>query len=287
MRKIGTFEFEKEALQFWNYLNEKDIVSSLEEDTDPKNWSIWVADEDFVQKAQEDFDLFLKEPNAKRFEVANPHKKPSLNSHPEEKPKKSKGFQEFDLKKQWSQQDSKPGLVTLVLIILVIGVYLASQSGNNQAIVSPLEFTAEIMVGEIWRLITPIFLHFSFFHIFFNMCWLYDLGNQIENKKGPKFFLTFVIILAVASNLAQFLYSGSNFGGMSGVVYGLFGYVWIKCKLDPADGFRLNQTVAVIMFAFFFLCFFGFFGNIANAAHAGGLIVGIAWGYASAFKWTR
>ena len=119
------------------------------------------------------------------------------------------------------------------------------------------------------------------------MWWLYDLGTQIEYRKGSKFFLTFVILLAITSNLAQFFASGPNFGGMSGVVYGLFGYVWIKCKLDPGDGFRLDPTVAIIMFGFFFLCFTGVFGNIANLAHAGGLALGIAWGYASALKWNR
>ena len=133
----------------------------------------------------------------------------------------------------------------------------------------------------------PYFYISTIFHIFFNMWWLYDLGSQVENKKGSKFFITFVILLAVCSNLCQYLYSGPSFGGMSGVVYGLFGYVWIKCKLDPADGFQLDSTIAIIMFGFFFLCFFGIFGNIANLAHAGGLIVGLAWGYASAFKWNR
>ena len=119
------------------------------------------------------------------------------------------------------------------------------------------------------------------------MWWLYDLGSQLEKKKVHKFLLTFIFILAVCSNLSQFLYSGPNFGGMSGVIYGLFGYVWIKTKLDPADGFRLDPAVAMIMFGFFFLCFTGVFGNIANLAHAGGLLVGIGWGFASAYKWNR
>jgi GlpG protein len=82
----------------------------------------------------------------------------------------------------------------------------------------------------------------------------------------------------------------TTIGGMSGVIFGLGGYVWIKCKLDPADGFRLDPTIALIMFAFFLLGFTGIFdayGTIANFCHAGGLIVGIAWGYASAYKWNR
>ena len=74
---------------------------------------------------------------------------------------------------------------------------------------------------------------------------------------------------------------------MSGVIYGLFGYVWVKTRLDPADGFRLDPTVAIIMFGLFLLCFTGIFGGIANWAHAGGLAVGIVWGYASAYRWNQ
>ena len=73
---------------------------------------------------------------------------------------------------------------------------------------------------------------------------------------------------------------------MSGVVYGLFGYGFIKCKMDPGDGFYIDPFVANILFAWFVLCFVGVFG-IANWAHAGGLLIGLAWGYGSALRWNR
>ena len=94
------------------------------------------------------------------------------------------------------------------------------------------------------------------------MFWLYDLGSQIESKKGSKFFVTFLIIIAIISNLTQFFVNGPAFGGMSGVVYGLFGYVWVKSRLDPADGFHIDPTVAMIMFGFFALCFTGFWEEL-------------------------
>ena len=72
-----------------------------------------------------------------------------------------------------------------------------------------------------------------------------------RKEKGPKHFISFVLILAAVSNLAQFLVAGPAFGGMSGVVYGLFGHVWVKCKYDPGDGFFIDSFVAIIMFGFF------------------------------------
>ena len=79
---------------------------------------------------------------------------------------------------------------------------------------------------------------------------------------------------------------------MSGVVYALFGYVWIKSKFDPGDGLFIDQSTAIILLAWFFLCFtmpVGTLsgGGVANFAHAGGLISGALWGYISAARWNR
>jgi GlpG protein len=67
---------------------------------------------------------------------------------------------------------------------------------------------------------------------------------------------------------------------MSGVVYGLFGYIWMKGKFDPGDGLMLHSTTIMVMLFWFVFCFFGSL-NIANGAHAGGLAVGTLWGYLS------
>ena len=138
-----------------------------------------------------------------------------------------------------------------------MAVFLLSGMGKNTELVGDLFISekindglSEFLSGQIWRVFTPIFLHFHNFHILFNMYWLHNLGSQIEKIKGAKFFISFVLIIALVSNLTQFFFNGPAFGGMSGVVYGLFGYVWIKTRLDPADGFQLDPTIAIIMFGF-------------------------------------
>ena len=207
---------------------------------------------------------------------------------------KNSSFKEIKLRNKWLVSGQQPGIVTLSMVITAVAVFLLSGMGKNTEIVGSFFIServdgrlSEFLSGEIWRVITPIFLHFNFLHIIFNMFWLYDLGSQIESKKGSKFFVTFLIIIAIISNLTQFFVNGPAFGGMSGVVYGLFGYVWVKSRLDPADGFRIDPTVAMIMFGFFALCFTGFLGGIANWAHAGGLLTGLAWGYGSAYRWNQ
>jgi len=288
MRKVGDFKLEKEALVFWSFLSKEKIDSSLEEKEGEEGYEIWISDEDQINEASFHYQEFLKNHDDPKFKVKLKDKR-----KPESLPESKKsGFKQYNLGNKWRSQEKSPGVVTLALIITSVAVFLISGMGKNTQIIGPFFISEEInggldeiISGQFWRLITPIFLHFNLLHIFFNCMWLHSLGRQIEKKKGTKFFITFILCTAIVSNLSQFLITGPAFGGMSGVVYGLFGYVWIKSRLDPGDGFYIDPVVAMIMLGFFLVCFTGAFGGVANWAHAGGLIVGLGWGYGSAFKW--
>jgi GlpG protein len=92
-----------------------------------------------------------------------------------------------------------------------------------------------------------------------------------------------VLITALVSDLSQYAWDGPNFVGMSGVVLGLFGYVWMKSEFDPSAGFRITQSSVIYMLFFVAICFTGRLGPIANAAHVGGLLTGMVIGYAPVF----
>jgi GlpG protein len=143
----------------------------------------------------------------------------------------------------------------------------------------------EVRHGEIWRLFTPIFVHMSVAHILFNMLWLQDLGSMIEGRQGTLTLALLVLVSAGVSNFAQYYVSGPFFGGMSGVVYALLGYVWIRGKFDPGSGVFLHPSTVMMMLAWFVLCYTPlltpFVGHVANSAHAAGLVVGMAWGFLS------
>lgn len=184
---------------------------------------------------------------------------------------------------------SRPPILTIVLIGLSVLASLAPLAGSTGAL-EPLLIASpgsqglpEVMRGEVWRLVTPIFVHFGFLHILFNMMWLWDLGGALERRKGPLFLGAFVLATGIASNLAQYLITGSPlFGGMSGVVYGLLGYVWMQGRFNPDFGIALHQSTVVMMLGWYVLCWTGLLGPIANWAHTAGLLVGVAWGFLTA-----
>ena len=138
--------------------------------------------------------------------------------------------------------------------------------------------------GEYWRLVTPIFLHFGIFHIAFNGLWLWELGRRMEPLIGSVQMIAAVLLMAVASNLGQYLWSGpSLFGGMSGVVYGLLGYIWIRNKVAPKPILDIPKGLLGFMLFWLLLGMSGFInffmdGSIANVAHAIGLLTGMMLG---------
>ncbi len=176
---------------------------------------------------------------------------------------------------------------TLALVGASLLVFAAMHLLAREAVVRPLlisEYTSpalpEIRGGEWWRLLTPVFLHFSLFHLVFNLLWVWELGRLIEARHGAFALLAVTAALGASSNLAQYFASGPGFGGMSGVLYGYFGYLWVQGRFNPAFGIRLAPPVVALLFGWFALCWSGvlkLFGlHIANSAHTGGLLGGAA-----------
>jgi GlpG protein len=292
MRSIATFTEEKMALRFWNYLQAIEIDSNLEEDENSEEWLVWVLDEEKFALALQAHQEFLDSPDDSKFIISKKNKTDD-NQTKEEYIGKSR-FKNYNLRDSWLKQNRSPGMISLALIITSVAVYLLSGMGKNTEIVSAFLISekangslSEISSGQVWRIITPIFLHFGALHIIFNMLWLHELGGQIEKRKGAGFISLFIVVTAIVSNLTQFKFGGPMFGGMSGVVYGLLGYVWIKSRFDPGDGLYISQNTALFMLAWFFLCFANVFPGVANWAHAGGLVTGAVWGYISAVRWNR
>ena len=177
--------------------------------------------------------------------------------------------------------------LTMAMVTVSVVVYLLTSVINQPTIIAPLLISEyirptlpEIFDGQYWRLVTPIFLHFSIFHIVFNMLWVWELGRLIEWRQGMAVLGLVTLATSIVSNLAQYFVSGPVFGGMSGVIYGYFGYVWIQSLANPNFGVRLNPAVVKLMLGWFLICWSGIleklFGlGIANTAHTAGLIGGI------------
>lgn len=296
MRMIGNIGNPAQARSFGDFLLVKGIPNQIEDDEDG-SCQIWVHDDAHLAAAEKLFAEFQQDPRNQAFYGAS-GRAAEIRSTKRKLEKKSPVI---DVRTHWHRLDSSLGIVTAVLIGFSVALTIlsyADRSGrwidyfyiSNYQIVGPyIEWRVglpEVLHGQVWRLITPIFLHSGLLHILFNMIWLKDLGTILERKLGSVHFLILVQAFAILSNLGQYWMSGPNFGGMSGVVYGLLGYIWIRGRVDPYCGLSLNQSVVTMMIFWFFLCMTGWMGPIANWAHGVGLAAGMIWGYLAA-KLTR
>lgn len=185
--------------------------------------------------------------------------------------------------------------VVAISLVLSLLVALLSSLGDSIAALAPFTFTPiveqggqmylisladSLAMGQWWRLLSPIFIHFGLLHLVMNLLWTWELGRRIEHHSGSLFLLGLLLVSGVLSNLAQYLVSpGALFGGLSGVLYALLGYCWIYQRLCPVAAFRLPAGVVTLMLVWLVLCFSGLvsllgFGQIANAAHLSGLVLG-------------
>ncbi len=138
---------------------------------------------------------------------------------------------------------------------------------------------ASLSIRQLATMLTPILLHGGLLHLVFNMTWLLELGRRIERVQSSWSFALTVVVIALCSNTIQYLYGGgNNFGGMSGVIYGLFAYIWTWQLFDPHKGLALPGVLILFMLAS--LVIFTLLGldMIANAAHMGGFLTGMFYG---------
>ena len=153
---------------------------------------------------------------------------------------------------------------------------------TNQGYISMFDFDQTFWIdNQWWRLITPIFIHFSFAHLAFNCLWIFILGEKIENTDGSLIFILLVIFSAILSNCLQYFWTETSlFGGLSGVIYGLIGFCMIVEFDSQYDRYKLPPALYLFMIIWLLLGFAGIldlfgFGSVANFAHLGGLISGI------------
>lgn len=178
--------------------------------------------------------------------------------------------------------------VTMALILGCVLVALISGLGRDaqrvELLFFPLVAASDIpsMLADLLnpllflRSLTPIFLHFGELHLIFNLLWLWYFGRQLEAIQPSWVLLLVIVLIAFISNATQYLtLQYNNFGGMSGVVYGLVGYTWVIHNFMPKSRLMLNNT----MFVFFVIALIlmeVFAGSwIATAAHVGGLLSGL------------
>jgi len=293
MRHIGNIAEQKQAEHFVHFLASQDIEATVRPAQDT-GYSVWVFEEDRVDTARQQLEAFLARPDDPRFAVATGHS-PQGPSRFRRRRMPADRSRVIDVRtaifrrQRWSMAP-----VTWCLIGVSVVVTLLANVPALAPVIAKLYFSGylgtafpEIRAGQIWRLVTPIFLHGGLLHLVFNMVWLYQLGAKNEEQESSHYFAVMVLVMAISCNTAQYLVSGPLFVGMSGVVYGLLGYLWMMTRFQAATGYLLSQQTVLFMLMWLGLCLVGLIPHVANTEHVVGLLIGVAWGYMRSGGWRQ
>jgi GlpG protein len=290
MRQIGNISEKENARVFGDFLTARGIDNEVEPEAD--SWSIWIRDEDHISEAVACLGRFSADPGGAEFLKAS-------DEATRVRTQEAEKLAEYRRRIR-SGRNLFPkiggygvGFVTYALIFVCVAVAVYSKLGSDDEVlrhwfISDPEtgfgnFLPEVRQGEVWRLFTSMFIHFGPLHLIFNLMWLYQLGCMIEARQGPGKLLALVAVAQVLSAVAQYRVAGPAFGGMSGVVYALAGYVWMRGKYDRASGLFLDRQSVTMLLIWLVICFTPVVGHVANAAHVIGLAVGVIWGRVSAY----
>jgi rhomboid protease GluP len=167
----------------------------------------------------------------------------------------------------------------LGLTIVIFLLQLAAQAlfRDDPLLLLGMKYGAAIRAGQLWRLITPVFLHDSIWHIFFNMYALLIYGQDVEARFGHRRFLLLYFLAAYAGNVLSFLLTPNPSIGASTAVFGLIaaeaGFFLQNRRLfgRRADGVLLNLAFIAGVNLFFGYTTKG----VDNWGHLGGLLGGI------------
>ena len=306
MRQIGTLPDPVQAERFAAYLITRGMTATVEPEGGAVG--IWVREEDHVDEARAALEQFRQEPEHPRYQAAVREALSRLQEQEAQQRQARRNLIVF--RGRWQRQGFRRHPLVATTITLCVVVFFLSGLGRNprSAARRMLGFCdtmqrsdwdatqlndrlINIRSGQVWRLITPVFLHGDLLHLAFNMMVFYSLAGQIEERRGTWRLAVLMLAVALVSNLAQGLApsdwgpmsGGPWFCGLSGVVFGLLGYLWMKTVYQPEAGLWVSSGTVLFLLMFMALGFTGVLtplvGPLANLAHLGGLLAGMAVGY--------
>ncbi len=236
MRQFGTLPKAFDPKLLADYLLTLGMKTRVDEQ--PECWSFWIYNEDHVARARDELQSYVRNHQDPRYQTA-------VDAAQAIRQKERQLDQEFrknyrEVADLWSYPGLRRQPLTFALIAICVAVFLLVESNSAPALKGLLIFSTpyidlegrtrtnglnDILSGEVWRLVTPIFLHFTIMHLALDLWVFSTFARLIELRRGTLRLAILVFTSAIVSNVAEFFYDqrvdpgGFHiFGGISGVV---------------------------------------------------------------------
>lgn len=180
-----------------------------------------------------------------------------------------------------------PVSLTGIILAICIVIFFLSLVAQN-FVIEYLSLIPAFLFDRPWTIITYMFVHLTFDHLFWNMLFLFFFGMALEQRVGERMFLVIYLLSGIVAAIGQILaLSGMDsfipMVGASGALFGVLGCLAIiapEIRVLLFFVIPLSIKWAVVLYALVDFASLGSADNIAHMAHITGLFVGLAFGYA-------
>jgi rhomboid protease GluP len=176
--------------------------------------------------------------------------------------------------------------VTYALLAINVIIWLAMTAAGgstNTAVLIRFGAKANVLIanGQVWRLLTSIFLHIGLMHLFFNSYALFAFGIEVERLYGSARFLIIYLLAGLYGSLVSFAFGPNLSAGASGAIFGLLGVMvaFFRRHREMFGEWGRQRLLSLLGVAGFNLVLGFSVPGIDNLAHLGGLLSGVALGW--------
>jgi membrane associated rhomboid family serine protease len=167
-----------------------------------------------------------------------------------------------------------------IILLICVAIYFLSLIAPG-FVYGYLALNQDYLTQRPWTLLTHMFVHANFDHLFWNMLFLFFFGMELERRVGENKFIQIYILSGIVAAIGQMMISSGSLVGASGALYGVMGCLAIiapEIRVLLFFVIPLSIRAAVVLFALLDFLTMGSADNIAHMAHITGLLVGLAYG---------
>jgi rhomboid protease GluP len=180
---------------------------------------------------------------------------------------------------------AQPRATYVLLALNILALLAMTLAGGSGSIPVLILFGAKvnslIAEGQVWRLLTSMFLHIGLVHLFFNGYALYIFGIQVERLYGSPRFLAIYLLAGLYGSLFSFAFGPELSAGASGAIFGLLGAMlaYFRRHRETFGTWGRQQLLNLLVVAGINLALSIAVPGIDILAHLGGLLSGTVLGW--------